>query len=135
MVLKLFVVLCCALGMALSHPVRAELYRCEIVDGASLINGRIGRDASTAAWAHLQNPIVVDTDSGYVRLGTDGKGDRWAIRQRGNSSYDFVAVSNRLDPESDMGSILSLRVWERPVQALLVTNHFSLSSGTCSPLR
>jgi hypothetical protein len=109
-----------------------EIHRCRIIDTFKLEHGRITRDAETEQWHELLEPIVVNVNSGVVKMGAAGRPLRWGILQRGVSGWDFVA--ERTEPGDTVLSTLRMRLWETPIQMVLIVNGFTFATGICEVL-
>jgi hypothetical protein len=106
---------------------------CRIIDVFKLEGGRITRDAETESWRELVDPIVVDTDSGIIQLGTNSTPMQWEIVQSAGPGWDFVA--EKRESGNTVLSRLRVRLWERPPQLVLTINGFTFATGICEPFR
>ena len=109
-----------------------KVQRCRIVDTFKLERGRITRDAETESLRELLHPILVNLQTGVVKVGAAGAPVAWGIIQQGEAGWDFVAVSS--EPEDTVLSTLRLRTWEEPVQMVMIVNGFTFATGICEPL-
>jgi hypothetical protein len=107
-----------------------EVYRCQVTDAFKLECGHIIRDRETEFWRDLLHPVVVDTETGMVRMGAEGTPLRWSILQQGSGEWDFVAA---LRGDTSLSTI-RIRVWEDPVQIVITVNGFMFAAGLCQPV-
>jgi hypothetical protein len=112
--------------------VAAEVQHCRIVDSFKLERGRITRDAETESLREILHPIVVNLQTGVVRVGAAGAPVVWGIVQRGEAGWDFVAV--RSEPGDIVLSTIRIRTWEEPTQMVMIVNGFTFATGICEPL-
>src|SRR5262245_39360802 len=119
---------------AQSEPEMAatEVHHCRIVDTFKLERGGIARDAETESLRELLHPILVNLQTGVVKLGAAGAPVVWGIVQRGGGGWDFVAV--RSEPGDTVLSTIRIRTWEEPIQMVMIVNGFTFATGICEPL-
>ena len=119
---------------AQSEPemVATEVHHCRIVDTFKLERGGITRDAETESLRELLHPILVNLQTGVVKLGAAGAPVVWGIVQRGGGGWDFVAV--RSEPGDTVLSTIRIRTWEEPIQMVMIVNGFTFATGICERL-
>ena len=110
----------------------SDIHDCQILDTFKLEAGCITRDAETEMWRKLLNPISVNVSTGMVKMGPAGVPLPWGILQYGNAEWDFVAA--RSEPGATMLSTLRIRMWERPIQMVMIVNGFTFATGICEPV-
>jgi hypothetical protein len=58
--------------------------------------------------------------------------------QEGSSANDFIAASNRTwgpyEKDHFLPDIITIRVWQSPVQIIILEDHALVMSGVCKPL-
>jgi hypothetical protein len=121
-------------GMSQSEPGMdaTEVQHCRIVDAFKLERGRITRDAETESLSELLHPILVNLQTGVVKVGAAGAPVAWGIVQQGEAGWDFVAV--RSEPGDTVLSTIRIRTWEEPIQMVMIVNGFTFATGICEPL-
>jgi hypothetical protein len=112
--------------------VATEVHYCRIVDTFKLERGCISRDAETESLRELLHPILVNLQTGVVRVGAAGAPVVWGIVQRGEAGWDFVAV--RSEPGDTVLSTIRIRTWEKPIQMVMIVNGFTFATGICESL-
>ena len=112
--------------------VATEAYHCRIVDSFKLERGRITRDAETESLRQLLHPVMVNLQTGVVKVGAAGAHVVWGIVQRGEAGWDFVAV--RSEPGDTVLSTIRIRTWEEPIQMVMIVNGFTFATGICELL-
>src|SRR5262245_16205192 len=112
--------------------VATEVHHCRIVDTFKLERGGIARDAETESLRELLHPILVNLQTGVVKLGAAGAPVVWGIVQRGGGGWDFVAV--RSEPGDTVLSTIPMRTWADPFQWVMIVNGFTLATGICERL-
>jgi len=121
-------------GMSLSEPGMdaTEVQHCRIVDAFKLERGRITRDSETESLRELLHPILVNLQTGVIKVGAAGAPVAWGIVQQGEAGWDFVAV--RSEPGDTVLSTIRIRTWEEPLQMVMIVNGFTFATGICEPL-
>ena len=112
--------------------VAAEVHHCRIIDAFKLECGRITRDAETESLRELLHPILVDVQTGVVKVGAAGAPVAWGIVQSGAAGWDFVA--ERSEPGDTVLSTIRIRTWEEPIQMVMIVNGFTFATGICERL-
>jgi hypothetical protein len=112
--------------------VATEVHHCRIIDAFKLERGRITRDAETESLRELLHPILVDLQTGVVKVGAAGAPVAWGIVQSGAAGWDFVAV--RSEPGDTVLSTIRIRTWEEPIQMVMIVNGFTFATGICERL-
>jgi hypothetical protein len=113
-----------------AHMVGSErIHHYRVADAFKVQNGQIMRDATTAYWRELLDTVVVDISAGTVQLGASGAPVQWQILQRGEPGWDFLAA--RTEDGDTILSTLRIRLWEAPIQMLIILNGFMFVTGIC----
>lgn len=105
------------------------VYRCTVMDGAAVKpGGKLGRDKEDVEYGQRINPIVLDSQTGEVKLGSVVLEPIYDIVNHGSAIDSFQAY----DPLGGMGTILIIRVDLPPPYRMFATFAGSSAySGTC----
>ena len=119
--------------VAIAKPTQAQdgaaIYLCRTLDVFIVENGTVIRHHNSSYFMNLMSQIIVDTASGLVRIsGTlpgmqSGEPRMWRIERRGTTANDFVASQGPSDR-------IHIRPWKSPVQFMLLSNGFTVFTGT-----
>ncbi len=125
-----------ALAFLVSPNVKADqVYNCQFIDMVTLNDdGKLGRYPRHNEVLRQNNPLIIDTASGIIRIGTPATIWRWSIIQQGNNSMDWIiAPDPTLGVRNSITNFIRLRTWnENRLVTVIYFGLTSLHSGTCS---